>query len=350
MFALMSRAVNTSENVSETTRSEIQTFIKKVIQANINAKGYSEEEMVSRAQAFYSRMDGKEEPAYPLLKKYCGEFTALATAMRMASANLTILEFLKKLIHAEAGKHNAFVKNYIDELIARANPMEKAVYDEIRYNELIIRYQGEVEVAKEKFAAEQTHDASELCLIAEIIDWVFTADEKEVNGQSRLNMFALTREIHEKAINNHTAAYRAIDKIHLPITIGEYTTTADFSNEASEQQKVEQFFAAKRDNSLTQVKNWPAYVGFALGIAAAIASPLTSLSLLVVTLIGAGFGVVTLLKNKADRKQILLDYDNSISMTMDVLRHLFEEYGTYLAEYYEYDRYTEQIAAEFAQL
>ena len=350
LFALVSKTVSASEDVSEATRSEIQTFIKKVIQANIDAQGYSEEEMVSRALAFYSRMYGREDPAYPLLKKHCGGFSTLATAMRMATGNLTILEFLKKLIHVEPGQRNAFVKNFIDELIAQANPAEKDVYDEIRYNELIIRYQGEVELAKEKFAQEQVHDESQLCLIAEMIDWVFTGDEEEVNGQSRLNMFTLTREIHEKAIDNHTAAYRAIDMTHLPITVGEYTTTADFSNESGEQQKVEQFFAAKQENALAQVKDWPAYVGFAVGAAAAVASLFVSLSLLIVAVIGAGFGAVTLLKNKSERKHILLDCDNSIAMTEDILKRMFEEHRACLAEYSEYDRYTEQIAAEFAQL
>src|SRR5699024_342723 len=103
-------------------------------------------------------------------------------------------------------------------------------------------------------------------------------------------------------------------------------TTADFSNESGEQQKVEQFFAAKQENALAQVKDWPAYVGFAVGAAAAVASLFVSLSLLIVAVIGAGFGAVTLLKNKSERKHILLDCDNSIAMTEDILKRMFEEH------------------------
>ena len=350
LFALMSKTVNASEDVSEGTRAEIQSFIQKVVQANISAQGYSEEDMVIRAQAFYSRMDGREDPAYPLLKKHCGGFAALASAMKMAAGNITILEFLKKLIHVEPGQRNTFVKNFIDELIAQANPTEKEVYDEIRYNELVIRYQGEVDVAKEKFEAERTHDESQLCLIAEMIDWVFTGDEEEVNGQSRLNMFTLTRGIHEKAIENHTQVYRAIDKTHLPISVGEYTTTADFSNASGEQQKMEQFFIAKRDSALAQIKSWPAYAGFAVGAAAAVASPFVSWALLVAALIGVGFGGITLLKNKADRKRIAAECENQTAATAEILRGLFAEHRAYLEEYEGYDAYTEQISGEFAQL
>ena len=87
-----------------------------------------------------------------------------------------------------------------------------------------------------------------------------------------------------------------------------------------------------------------------MGAAAAVASLFVSLSLLIVAVIGAGFGAVTLLKNKSERKHILLDCDNSIAMTEDILKRMFEEHRACLAEYSEYDRYTEQIAAEFAQL
>lgn len=350
LFALVSKSVNESENVSAETRGEIQTFIKKVVQANIEAQGYSQGEMVSRAQAFYNRMDGREEPAYPLLKKHCKDFSGLATAMRMAAGNLVILEFLKKLIHVEPGQRNQFVKNYIDELVAQANSEEKSVYDEIRYNELIIRYQGEVNLAKEKFDAEQKHDESQFCLIAEMIDWVFTGSEEEVNGQSRLNMFTLTKEIHEKAVENHTEAYRAIEKNHLEISVGEYEATADFSNQAEEEKKVEQFYCARRDTSLSQIKSWPAYVGFGVAVLAAVASPFVNLALLIITVIGAGFGVITLLTNKSARKRIMLDCQNNIASTSDIIRRLFQEHKAYLEELCEYDRYVEQISAEFLQI
>lgn len=350
LFALMSKTVNSSEDINEETRSEINAFIKKVIQKNINAEGYSEEDMVAKARAFYNRMDAREEPAYPMLKKHCGGFNVLSAAARMAAGNISILEFLKKTIHVEIGQRNAFVKNFIDELVAQANPSEKEVYDEIRYNELIIRYEGDVEAAKEKFDAEQTHDEAELCLIAEMIDWVFKGDEEEVNAQSRLNMFTLTRDIQEKAINSHTESYRAIDKTHLPISIGEYSTTADFSDHSSEEQKITQYFTEKCDAAISQIKAWPAYVGFGVGVAAAAASPFVNLALLIVAVIAVGFGTVTLLKNKSDRKRIASECENSITSTNDILNHLFDEHAAYLEEYSGYDAYAEQISTEFAQL
>lgn len=350
LFALMSRTVNSSENVNEETRSEINTFIKKVIQQNIDAEGYSEEDMIVKARTFYNRMSGREEPAYPLLKKHCKGFSTLSVAARMAAGNIPILEFLKKTIHIEIGQRNAFVKNFIDELVAEANPSEKDVYDEIHYNELIIRCEGDVEAAREKFNAEQTHDESELCLISEMISWVFDGDEEEVNAQSRLNMFILTQDIQEKAINSRTEMYRSMDKIHLPVSIGEYSTTADFSNRSGEEQKITQYFTEKRDAALAEIKAWPAYVGFGVGAAAAIASLFTSFALLIVSLIGVGFGFVTLLKNKSDRKRISSECENSITSASDILNHMFDEHAAYMEEFAGYDAYVEQISAEFAQL
>ena len=350
LFALVGKTVNQSEELSSHTREKINRFIRDVIEANLHAEGYDEAEMVQRVQTYYDRMDGRETLAYPLLQKHCTDFSSLATAMNKAKGNVEILTFLKSVIHVGPAERNAFIKNFVDELIAQANPSEQEVYDEIRYNELVIRYQGEVEQAKAAFEAEQTHDESGLNLIAEMITWVFSGNPEEVNGQSRLNMFSLTKDIQYKAVLAHTAAYRAINTTQLPITIEEYSTKVNFSDPSGEENKLRQFYEEKRAAKLVGIKNWPAYVGFGVAAAAAIGSFFTSFALLLLTLVSAGYGAITLLSNRSVRKRIEAECANMTASSMEILRHLFEEHRAYQEEWSSYDAYNEQIEAEFAQL
>ena len=245
---------------------------------------------------------------------------------------------------------SAFIKNFIDELISQANDSEKEVYDTIRYNEMIIRCQGEVETAKVKFEAEQIHDETALNLIGEMIDWIFTGDPDEVNVQSRLNMFTLTQDLQKRAIEARTQQYRAIDKTHLTIQLGEYSTKADFSNRAGEEQKVGAFYREKCNAALAAIKDWPAYIGFGVAAAAAVASFFTSFALLIVTVIGAGFGGITLLRNKSRRAQLHMECDNNTAAAVKLLQSLFEEHSAYCEEWNRYDAYAEQIMSELEQL
>ncbi len=349
-FALMNKTVNSSESISDESRQEIRNFIAKVIQSNVESQGYSEDDMVAMAKKYYDRMDDREESAYPLLMKHCSSFSVLSRALMKAKGNIPILEFLKKTIHVDAVAKNAFIKNFIDELIAKENDTEKGVYDEIRYNELIIQYQGEVDLAKEEYERTKAHDESELNLIAEMIDWVFTGDPEEIDAQERLNMFTLTKDYQEKAIENHTNEYRKVDNVHLPIKINDYSTTADFSSTSNEEQKVRTFYEEKRDSSLAEIKNLAAYIAFAVAGVAAVASPFVSFALLILTVIAIGFGVVTLLGNKSARKDIEMKCMNDINAAIEVFHCLADERNKYLNELAEFDAYVEQIQNELAQV
>lgn len=350
LFALVSKTVNQSEELSSHTREEINGFIHKVIEANLRAEGYDEAAMVERVRKYYDRMNGREAPAYPMLRRHCSDFSTLAAAMNQAKGNVEILSFLKSVIHVGPAQRNAFIKNFVDELISQANPAEKEVRDEIRYNELIIRYQGEVEKAKAAYEAEQTHDESDLNLIAEMVDWIFSGDPDEVNGQSRLNMFSLTKELHQQAVVSHTAAYRAIDTTHLTVSIDDYSTKADFADLSGEEGKLRQFYEDKRAAALAGVKNFPTYIAFGVGAAAAVLSFFVSFGILLITLIAAGYGVITLLSNNSSRKQIEAQCAGSIASSTEVLHHLFEEHRAYQEEWSSYDAYSEQIEAEFTQV
>lgn len=348
LFSLVSKLV--VDILDEKTKNEIFTFIKKVVDANVRSSGYNEAELVTKVCRYFNRMQPSDQLQYTMLRKCCSEFDQLSAVMMQAKNNINILEFILKTVNVPAEEKNTFLKGYIDEIIASPNQVEKDVYDEIAYNEVVIRLEGEVDLAKEKFAAEQAKKANDLNLIAEMIDWIYEREAQEVNGQIKLSMFTLTKMIQEKAVESYTENYRSRRKVNYQVNICEYSTVADFMREDEELNKINSFFTSKRDTSLATVKDWPAYVGFGVGIAALISCFFVDFWLLILTLGGIGYGLLTLLSNKSKRKQIELSCATSIKTTFATMQQLFKEFKLYQKELDEYDTYHDRILDELHKI
>ena len=348
LFSLVSKTL--VENVEDSTKNEIFAFIKKVIDANMRASGYSEADIVNQILQYLNRMQPSDQLQYSMLRKYCTEFDQMSAVMMKAKNNIGILEFILKTVNVPVEQKNTFLKGYIDELIATPNQTEKDVYDEIAYNELIIRYEGEVETAKEVFSAEQTKKANNLNLIAEMIDWIYECETQDINGQIRMNMFTLTKALQEQAVDAHVEDYRSRRKVTHNVTIGEYTTEVNFKREDEEYSKVASYFTGKRDDAIAALKNWKAFIGFGVGIASAVGAFFVGYWLFAVALIGAGYGAGVMLSNKSQIKHLEQKCAESIRSTSDILQQLFSEFSKYQAELDEYDSYYERIKNEFNKI
>ncbi len=344
LFSLVSKTL--VDTVDEKTKNEIFTFIKKVIDANMRASGYSEDEIVDQICHYFNRMQPSDQLRYTMLRKCCNEFNQLSSVMMQAKSNINILEFILKTVNVPAEEKNTFLKGYIDEIIAIPNQTEKDTYDEIAYNEHIVRLEGDVEAAKECFAAEQAKKASDLNLIAEMIDWLYGCDTQDVNGQIRMSVFTLTKDLQEKAVEAHTEEYRSRRKVNYQVNIDEYSTVVNFKREDEEQEKINSFYNEKRDTAVSTIKNWPAYIGFGVGAAAIAGSFFVGFWLLILTFAGVGYGAFTLLTNKSKRKQIEMSCDESKKATSAAMRQLFAEFKQYQKELDEYDAYHDRILDE----
>ena len=346
LFALISRSINANEEIGEHARSEIQDFIRRVVDLSIHAEGYDREEMIQLILQHFTQFIPSEQPDYPLLRKYSREYEKYTSTLLKAKANVNILEYFKSIIRVPLEQRNAFIKSFIDELICKANAREKEVDDEIAYNELIIRMEGDIDKAKEQYGRKKIHDDKDMNLIYEIIEWVYGADKDDVNGQSRLNMFVLSKDLQREAVEKHAEAYRSIDRRHSEIAIGQYATNMDFEDEQGEKDKVQKFYAGIREVMLAGIKSWPAYVGFGVAAASAIASLFVSYGMLIVSVIGAGFGLIKLLSNKSERKQAELDYQENCRLAENAIMLLCQEYTRYEEELASYDPYVEEVYRE----
>ena len=211
----------------------------------------------------------------------------------------------------------------------------------------MIRYEGEVETAKEVFAAEQAKKTNDLNLIAEMIDWIYERDSQDVNGQIRLNMFTLTKALQEQAVDAHVEDYRSRRKVNYSVTIGEYSAEVNFKREDEEYSKVSSYFTGLRDQAIACIKNWKAFIGFGVGAAAAAGAFFAGYWLFAVALIGVGYGAGVLISNKSQIRQLEQKCTESIRSTSDILQQLFVEFNKYQAELDEYDGYYENIKNEF---
>ncbi len=350
LFALISRCINSSEELGEHAREEINHFIKKVVEQSASASGYSREDMLDKIGYHLNSLLPSEQPDYPVLRKYCKDYGKYVSILMQAKANINILAYVKEILCVQPEQRNAFIKSFIDELIATANDTEKDVYNEIAYNELIIRLEGDIDKAKEIFGKQQIHDEREINLIYEMIEWIYGADKEDVNGQSRMNMFVLTKDLQKEAIERWWKGYRIIDRRHSDVQIDSYATKMDLTAKDAEIGKMNQYYDGMLEKELASIKNLPAYIGFGVAAVSAVASLVVTEAMLIGTALGAGYGAIKLLINKSSRKQAQLRSQENCRRAEQTICALCNEFRKYDEEFLSFDAYTDEIDREMSSI
>ena len=349
LFSLLNKTID--ELVDNNTKYEIYNFINKVIALNARAEGFSEADILDQIKFYLTGMKKSDQMELNLLKKCCNDYMKIADIVCLAENNIQILQFILDIGNVSEMERNEYISKFIENEIEKPNSAELAVYNEIEYNELIIRCDGDVETAKRLYQEEQERRKRELNLIKEMIQWVYLPSSEEVNPQSRKNMFLLTGGIQKKAITQYAEDYRSRMTDSHPITLGEYQSTADFNNLDGEKRKVENFYEEEKKQRLSALKNWPAYIGFGIGAAAIAGAVFTQIwILLAVTVLGIGFGAFRLISNNKQRKLIANDCQVNINGKCDLLVKLFAEYEQMKQLYGNYDSYQDRIMTALSQM
>ena len=349
LFSIVNQAIN--ENCSDEVVSKINAFLNRVIEEDLMRSGYSESDMIAKILRHLYRFVPNDTIGYTVLMKYCKERDYLTSQMMLAKANVNILDFILKTMHITDADRKDYLNSFIEDVIKKPNSIELEVEDEICYNELIIRHQGNIEAAKEEFEQIKGHRENDFDIVTEMIDWVYASNqEEEVNPVVRANMFAATKELTQKSIQSRTQAYRSRFKTTFDIQINDYETTANLTDFTGESGKLRSFVETKKANLLKGVKIWPSIIGFvlaALGVAGAIAlSPV----LLVLTVGGAAFGAFYILSCNTKRKHIVRDCENEYQLNEGILNGIISDFGAYCQEYNEYDSYVEKIEEELDRI
>ena len=355
LFTLITKTI--ADRIEDGTQNAALKFIKRIYDECLGSESYDEGAIVSKMERFYEQMIPHDTVNYPLLQKHLNDYSQMAYQLMLAKNNISILEYLMKLENVK-DKRNGYIKQYIDQLVSKPNEAEKSVYDEIEYNEHIIKYQGYVDQAKEAYDEMCQKRESEIKLVDSMVDWIQASDNSEkVNDLVKLNMFTMVKPLEEKAINNYAEAYRARLTHNHGVKINDYSATVDFKNEEKEKSKVKSFYEARKEAQLKEVKNTPIILSFILAalscigaIALQIAVEGTWLWILGITGVCALIGVIYIFKNKNRRGTIILNCEKDANLTLSILEKLFLQYGEYMTEYDEYDGYFDRVVNELAKI
>lgn len=349
LFSIVNKA--TKENCSDEVIGKVSTFITQIIEDDLNRNGYSESEIINKILRYLYRFVPNETIGYTVLMKYCKEGNYLVSQMMLAKANIHILDFILKTVNVTDAQRMDYLNSFIEDIVKKPNSVELEVEDEIKYNELIIKNQGNVEAAKAEFEQIKVHRENDLDIIAEMVDWIYSTNQKdEVNPVVRSDLFTTTKEINQKSVQTYVNSYRSKFKTNYNIQINDYATTANLTDFSGEAAKLKSFIETKKASRLGAVKIWQSFLGFgaaALGIAGAIA---LSPALLVFTVAGAGFGIIYLLYCNAKRNGIIREHDNEYRLSEGILKGVINDFGAYRQEYDEYDAFVKKIEEEFDKL
>ncbi len=348
LFSLISKTL--SDHVDEETSGMISGFIHKLMVECAEKEGYSEGDVVGLILGKMLSLMNTEAYDFPLLANYCKDYGNIVKMLNLSRNNYNILEFILRVVHVPVTEKNTYLKEYLNELLAKPNAVEIETYNEIEYNELIIRLGGEVEAAKASFDQELLRREAELNIVSSMIRWIYDFGNEDVNGQMRLNMFTLVKSLQEKAAASYFDLYRSmVTEVH-PVQILDFSTDMNFSEEAGEVSKAEHFYQEQQSREISAVKNAPAYIALGIGAACGVAAFFTHLLLLVGFGIGVCVGISILAANNFKKKNIILKIQKQKAVVLDILHKLFDEYGRMKELYLEFDDVTGKIKEEFAKL
>jgi hypothetical protein len=348
LFSLISKTL--SDHVDEETSGMISGFIHKLMVECAKKEGYSEDDVVGLIRGKMLSLMRTEAYDFPLLANYCKDYGNIVKMLNLARNNYNILEFILRVVHVPVTEKNTYLKEYLNELLAKPNAVEIETYNEIEYNELIIRLGGEVEAAKASFDQELLRREAELNIVSSMIKWIYDFGNEDVNGQMRLNMFTLVKSLQEKAAASYFDLYRSmVTEVH-PVQILDFSADMNFSEEAGEVSKAEHFYQEQQSREISAVKNAPAYIALGIGAVCGVAAFFTHLLLLVGLGIGVCVGISILAANNFKKKNIILKIQKQKAVVLDLLHKLFDEYARMKELYKEFDGVSGKIKEEFVKL
>lgn len=349
LFSIVNKVIN--ENCSDILISKVNDFIKKVISDDMAKSGYNEEDVLSRISMYLRRFIPNESIGYSVLLKYCKERDYLQSEMMLAKANVNILDFILKAVNVSDEEKKNYLNSFIENVVKKPNSVELEVNDEIEYNELIIKYQGNIDRAKEEFDGIKTHRENEFDIVVEMIDWIYKSEQQEeVNPMVKANMLSITKDLNRKSVERHFDNYRKSFKTNFAIQIEEYETTANLTDESGECAKIKTYMNEQKNTALSSVKTWIAFIGFGVALLSVIGAFAVAIPLLAFAVIGIVFGVVYLLVCKSKKASIIRDYDNKSSVYEGIMKNMISEFDLYSKKYKEYDSYSEKIIEEFEKM
>lgn len=348
LFSMLSKTLH--DDIDDKVKYEVIDYINKVIGLTVEREGFEEAQMVDKIEAYLKRMRDSDDIGLNMLKRCLTDYSDVADTIMLAKNNVNILQFILDVGNVSEIERNEYLDQFINDEIAKPNEAELAVYDEIEYNEMIIACNGDMELAKERYGAQQEKKEQELNLIAEMIEWIYKkGQDEEVNGQVRKNMFILTAAMQKEAVDQYTEHYRSRVKNVHPVVLGDYSTDVNFEDSSREKQKIVEHYEEERAKELSQIKYMTSIIGGVLGVAGIVSIFFIGMVGTVISGVGVAMVLYNILSNNRQKKHIFETCELNIRNKSELLEQLLEEYRNLAQIYTEYDAYTAQIGNALGQ-
>lgn len=350
MFSLVSKTV--FENISTNIRVRLEAFIDRILKESMEKESFSDEGIVALIMERMTRTRTRQDFDCPALRKHTNAYEYLADTMSYAQNNTNILDWICTIANPNTNERNAYLKHYMDNLLASPNAVEKETYDEMEKNDMIVECHGNKEEAEIKFAEEMHRRTLDINLISEMVKTVHDNTEEDVNAQMRRNMFVILKDYEKRGYISYLNNYRSRTNSRFALTINDYSTDANLMDFQSESRKIDSHYSAWLSNELSKVKDIASYIMFGVGVAAMVGSifiKLIALGIGVMVLLGL-IGGIKMLVNSSTRKRLTNTANRNSANAKEILRQIFTEYANSLNGIKEYDNISESILDEFAKL
>ena len=350
MFSLVSKTV--FENISTNIRVRLEAFVNRIIKESMEKESFSDEGIVSLIHERLNRTRTNQAFDCPALRKHTNAYDYLAETMSCAQNNVNILDWICTIVNPKTNERNAYLKHYMDNLIASPNAVEKETYDEMEKNDMIVECHGNKDEALVKFAEEMQRRELDINLISEMVKTVHDNNEEDVNAQMRKNMFVILKDYEKRGYISYLNSYRARRNSKFSLTIQDYSTEANLMDYQSEAKKIDSFYSNWLSNELSKVKDIASFIMFGVGVAVFIASifvKLIALGIGIMVILGL-IGGIMMLVNSSTRKRLTNTANTNCTNAKEILRQIVNEYANTLSKIREYDNISESILDEFAKL
>lgn len=243
---------------------DIKEYLEELLQSRESKR--TENDMASYINNYFVHLDVPETSYYRALANYCLDVDKLTFILSRAKNNVAILEFINKINNFNHNEKSGYLKNYLDHLVDTPSEKEKKLYEEISFQEEIIKWKGDIDKAKEIFEEKQRKEKAPLNLVNQMVGWIFDPKEKDVSDLAIWNMFALTKDVTIKAANMYFEDYRKLVNSTRRVRINDYENDCDLDNPDREDSKVIGFYEKKKNMALRKVSIIP----FLLSVTVAI--------------------------------------------------------------------------------
>lgn len=335
-ISMMSRAL--SDKVSDRTRQIVTNYVNSLIDEDLARHGDTRAQAVGRIADKWQGIAGTQPFPYDAIVSHVPGWKDLSLAMSMARGQQAILEFVDRTLTVPVEQRNLFLKDYIDGIAQEPGKQERDTYDEIRRNELIIECKGDVDEARGRFAKEKAFENAELNIVGDMIDWVYgDRSSEEVNPQMVRNMFVATKPLELEACGLYRDRYTSLVRPVQTVTIDDFTTQMPMQDATPAKQAVGQHYAQLEADAVSRVSNTFAVVLIVLGVALGVGMAFVAPPAILVGVVVAALGGITLYMNGRRRDAIRRQFAASTQRAFEQLDGLQSAFAAYLRDFSDAD-------------